>query len=190
MNNLPIEQELFHQVSVKHIQEWCKFLPADVKQLINIHGVYLCGGAVVNTLLGLSIKDYDIFFTSQGAMNKADFIFDRNIKTTSKYALTVGDIQLITKIYKNLDDIFDNFDMHVVQVAVSKDGIHFSDKAIHNLYHKVVTINNISNPLKSMQRLIKYTNSNFGTEAAYKYISDEFQKFNPKLLAELTSTYL
>jgi hypothetical protein len=141
---------------------------------------FIMGGAIRRILLGEEgIKsDVDLFFTSDADFGKALQTFHNNKdifkfeKETNNHVCFIWleqnvPVQLIKIIPKqdcNVEDILNEFDYTICQFAVNYknlDVLYSGDSSLFDLGRKRLVINNITYPVASLRRLIKYSKQGF-----------------------------
>lgn len=145
-----------------------------VTKLLKGGGV-LAGGAIRDFALGQSPKDFDIFF-----LNILDLDETRRIiglrpvmatHYTETYIIEGKLIQLIfKKFYESPEKIINDFDFNAIRGYMTKDGYFISEEMIIDLENKALSINLITKPIKSLERLVKYVRQDYDVKEAYDYI--------------------
>jgi hypothetical protein len=186
-------QSLLLQIAVDELKEF-----PIIKQLLEIDGVVLAGGALRDQIKGEQIaKDYDFFFTKPGAEQQAreilgkSFIYTRYTATfivNNHSHLPLGlshsnpnlndlEIQLVfKKIYESPQEIIDQFDFRVCQFAADKNGVYFNPEAYDDLDSKRLVANNITKPIDSLNRLVKYAKKGYDVNEAYQKVVEVLAK--------------
>lgn len=75
-------------------------------------------------------------------------------------------IQVIRRTFPTIFKLFESFDLCLCQMAFDGTQIIRTKKAAYNLRDKKITVNNISRPYNTLQRLIKYKDRGFNIEPA------------------------
>jgi hypothetical protein len=166
-----------------------------LKELLQIEGVVLAGGAIRDTLMEVVPKDYDIFFTKNTAIVAASILLKRNMELidsthythtykldASKYYDQTITVQLIFKqIYTNKFYVITDFDFTNIMLAIDKDGFEIGKKTLEHIESRIVGINVITKPLNSLTRLQKYTNTH-DVYDAYHYILSVLKDADPGIV--------
>lgn len=147
--------------------------PKLVRELLRHDGVYLCGGAIRSIYLDKPVKDYDLFFTKEEALKNALKLAMDNRGIFTPYTITIENVQLIyKKIYKTPNDILDDFDFHNVMTAYNPGEFVVDKYFKESNDNRIVEINCITKPIKSLERLVKYKKMGFDIDDSYRYICE------------------
>ena len=129
--------------------------------------VWICGGAIRDSLVGEQYSDIDVFglnkedldlFVSLNLTNAHGYklvYFNENLRTYKKGKIKV---QIVYREYTSMDDILDNFDFTVCQFSFDGEFVYCKPESLLDVYHKRIVINNI-NPLfvlDTVRRVQKY----------------------------------
>lgn len=162
---------------IKNLELFCNALVQIFSENTNC---FIAGGAVRRILLGeQGIKtDIDLFFPSDFDFGKALQIFHNNKdkfkfeKETNNHVCFIWleqnvPVQLIKIIPKqdcSIEDIFNEFDYTICQFAVNYknlDVLYSGDSSLFDLGRKRLVVNQITYPVASLRRLIKYSKQGF-----------------------------
>ena len=153
------------------------FKSSYLKDLLDIDGVVLAGGSIRDTLMNEIPKDYDIFFTSQEALDKAREFLSKKMDKIAETAYTqtfreeIYEVQLVfKKIYDNKKQIISDFDFTPTMFAIDNQGIAVGPTSLEDVSGKICRVNVITKPLSSLNRLVKYQDMKYDTKDAYYYI--------------------
>lgn len=133
----------------------------------NFKGVYLAGG-VIRPIINKNdiIKDYDIFFENEeigetvlnnlkNAGAKITFVCPKGELTTLKF--NNSKIQLITKFYyKSVEELVFSFDINAGCACITNGHIYYKKEFLNDVIKKLVTLNKVTFPVATMQRMFKY----------------------------------
>lgn len=154
-------------------QERLKYIDADIFKMLTkekFRNVVLAGGALQPMFNNkIVVNDYDLFFIDKN--------FDKTVANVRKYLEDCGfncvfecpagdlftyklndvKVQLITKFkYANVEELLDSFDFRCTQLAVSNLKLFFRRGAIKDTKKKNVVIWNVTYPVATMNRIMKY----------------------------------
>jgi hypothetical protein len=168
-------------------------------------GPWIAGGALRRTILGKEPEsDFDFFFRDADqlvAFTKA--IEDRGlakIKETKHHVHYRGklgssgidrDIQCIRfQYYTNAEAVIHSFDYTICQFAFDGGDLTYGDYALWDLGRKRLAIHNITFPLSTMRRMLKYTSQGFTAcnGAMVKILKSTSEK--PELLQNIDIAYV
>jgi len=134
---------------------------------------WIAGGAAREMILGKEFTaDVDVFFRTTETFEKWSTHFsqpNRPVKDTD-YALTYTlpygdntiDVQLVHwNFWKDLEEVFSDFDITLTQFAWDGYNIYYTEEAIKALALNVIEVNNIKSGVGMIQRWIKYVNKGF-----------------------------
>lgn len=163
-------------------------LPEDIREKVAI-----AGGAVRDKLLGVDIKDVDMFVQDKETEDKLMAFFkekgkEGNVNSQlANYTFEGKWIQVIRDKYYNMktDEVIDSFDFTLCQAMVTTDGIKVGQHFWESIATKHIRVHKITFPLSSLERLQKYVQKGYtacnGTLLALaKSVNDmDREIFNP-----------
>jgi hypothetical protein len=129
--------------------------------------VWVSGGAL-RTLYnpGEQVNDYDLFFTDQSAL---DHVLTRLQQDGWKKTFECPKKELFTfykhniklqciakRFYSDAEDLLNSFDFHVTQQSWDGRDFYIAKEAIRSIKSKKLTVHNITYPVASLNRMMKY----------------------------------
>lgn len=129
--------------------------------------VFLAGGSL-QTLVNpeIQVNDYDLFFTDEAIAKMlrkrldvigADCVFECPQGELYTYKIDDIKIQLITKFYyRNMEDLISSFDFRAAMFAYDGNTLLTTRSAIRDSIRKQVNINDVTFPVATLNRMIKY----------------------------------
>lgn len=142
--------------------------------------IVVAGGSILSVLNPRTeISDYDLFIISDNVNDlvkekasiegkllkygfKQTFKCPKNELSTFLYSnLKFQIINVGHKVYKTPEDILGEFDFHVCQAAYHSLDFYFSEECIRNFRGKYLSVNKITYPSSSINRLAKYRNKGY-----------------------------
>lgn len=179
-----------------------------VQEVCLNYPVILAGGAVRDVCHETAPSDYDIFFQDFTALRDVQNFLESNgfklifscpnaeLFTYMKtYDPLVGNrkieikVQLICKRkYTDVGDLLESFDFNACLWAIDlkRNVIFTTKKAIIDVNTKVLSINKITYPSSSINRLYKYRNKGYYVGRAIQEIVEEVNRMNFDDLADDT----
>ncbi len=143
----------------------------EVKSMLPIG--WLAGGAIRRVLTGMEPGDYDFFFQNEKHFEVWNEDASRQLKQTKKtehhvqYEGELGGVH--TKIqginfsyFNTIEDMLNVFDFTLCQFAIDNKGtMYTTPEALWDLGRKRLVVNQISYPVSTMRRVLKYTNQGY-----------------------------
>jgi len=135
--------------------------------------VWIAGGALRRTALGQSLKesDVDFFFYDEACLNRFDNIISTGFgveKIESDFNNTYLNHKIHKKVqaiklnfYDSPEDVIDSFDYTICQIITDGIDVWMGDNTMWDLANRKLRPHNISMPLASTRRLLKYTRQGF-----------------------------
>lgn len=165
-----------------------ELLPEDI-----INKVCVAGGAVRDKILGVEVKDYDLFVDSKETEDKlmkflAETGKEGNVNSqTANYTLEGKWIQVIRAKYYNMEttEVIDSFDFIHCCAMVTMKGFQCHPQFYRAVATKHLMINKITFPLSTLERMQKYVAKGYsacnGTLLAISRSINDMDKkiFNP-----------
>lgn len=148
----------------------------------------LCGGAIRSLIDFKPVNDYDVYVISNSNEDLQFKIQELNETLKNKgfkrvftcpkgelftHCLGSIKIQVINvghKIYTEVFQILDSFDFNLCCMAYHEENFIFFKKAIRDVKKKKLTINRITYPSSTINRLYKYRKSGFNVHETCKEI--------------------
>jgi hypothetical protein len=144
-------------------------------------GVWLAGGAIRRALLNEPLSsDVDLFFKDEASLakyraeitkasetNGFKIISEKENENNIQITIKTSDgriipIQLIKiRYYNTIEEILGSFDFTICQFGYDGVNLYCGDTALWDLGRKRILVNNITYPVASLRRLIKYTQQGF-----------------------------
>jgi hypothetical protein len=143
---------------------------------IDYDGYFIAGGFIRSYFVSNKPKDMDIFFDNleqlEVVKTKLELIgFELKKKTRYSFTMIKDDktIQLIKNIHGTIQDVFNDFDFTVCQVAVKKNVLYYESSFFDDLENKRLVINEVSldRCATTLERVVRYS--------SYGYIPDRKQ---------------
>lgn len=139
-------------------------IPEDIR--VN---VCVAGGAVRDKLLGVEIKDYDLFVSSKEVEDKLMAFFKKDGKEgnvnaqTANYTYEGKWVQIVRGKYFNMEtsETIDNFDFVHCCAMVTTTGIKVHPEFYRSIATKHIMVNKLLFPLSSLERLQKYVQKGY-----------------------------
>lgn len=143
---------------------------------LGLKGPWLGGGALRRTVQGQEpTSDFDFFFQCQDQLDAfAKELEAKGLKQIKKtdhhvhYRGTLGesklerDIQLIKfKFYQSGEEVLNSFDYTICQLVYDGEQLSVGDHTLWDLGRKRLAINEITYPVSTMRRMLKYTSQGF-----------------------------
>lgn len=126
---------------------------------------FFAGGCIRDLITGNETKDYDLYFNSKEDSFKAlarfgSFECGEFVTTISEQGLELSFIH--NRNFKTASEIINGFDFHCVSACIDQDRkVHkhylFKDAATH----KVLTVNKITTPFSTLERVVRFTKRGF-----------------------------
>jgi hypothetical protein len=167
-------------------------------------GPWIAGGAIRRTIMGKEPEsDFDFFFRDADQLGTfADGLLERGyrkVRETEHHIQFRGapnggverDVQLIRfKYYQSAEDVIDSFDFTICMVAFDGETLTAGEYALFDLGRQTLAIHQVTFPVSTMRRMIKYTKQGFrACPGAMATILRETAT-NPELMAKLDIQYV
>jgi hypothetical protein len=143
-----------------------------LKECLQIEGCFVAGGFIRDSLTGSDFKDIDLFFENEDALAKvlSFFLQDKNEGNVTSFKYFGTDYQLVHKDFPSLEERVRGFDFNCISAAFDGRRLVFTDSFYSDCVDKKVTVNTISKPLNSLNRLASYAYKYWDVLPAYRYI--------------------
>ena len=144
--------------------------------------IWVAGGAIRRTIANQPLDtDVDYFFKKgsksldfKGLLsqrNENDVEVLRKTDTATTYVVrytndnqqtsTIKVQEIKVDFYDSIEQLLNTFDFTICQFAYDGENLHCGDYSLHDLGRKRLVINNITYPVASLRRLIKYTQQGY-----------------------------
>lgn len=159
-----------------HNKEWEKsdyrFLDKEPFSDLRKYG-WLAGGAVRRIVSGQPLdSDFDFFFTNEKQFHSAKQCLRGKKLYENEFNETWSEfdynginrkVQLINIVHSSVEDLFNQFDFTICQFALSPNSTELftGDFSMWDLARKRLVPHNITRPISSMRRVLKYSNQGF-----------------------------
>lgn len=140
----------------------------------NIAGCFLAGGAMrICVDIGDELKDIDLFFETEEALNKTLDYFEghknfKNIFACPKRELfTYVDeesktkVQLVAKAFYTPQEAIESFDVTACCAAWDGESIYKHRRFVSDVINKRIHLNNVQYPNATMRRINKYSHKGY-----------------------------
>jgi hypothetical protein len=165
-----------------NFDEFCQHSGADPEPVYNVQkafsqdGAWLGGGAIRRTLIGQSLdSDFDFFFRDEDSFENwfsSKPATVKEVRRTQHHVQlegTIGDSKLPVVIqginFQYYPDgaptVIQSFDYTITQFVLSGKSLYTTDIALWDLGRRRLSINNVTYPVATMRRMLKYTNQGF-----------------------------
>lgn len=165
---------------------------------------WIAGGAVRRTLIGMSLdSDFDFFFRNENELEKFEAELPATLKLVRETVhhkhwrgVVEGsdlpiDVQAIKfKWYDTAEDVIRSFDYTITMFALDDSELVTTPDALWDLGRKKLALNQVTYPVATMRRMLKYTRQGF--TACAGCMADLFVRTatNPEAMAELDTEYV
>lgn len=182
---------------LKPLQDIVEVFNNDLSEFAKYNAI-LAGGSIVNTLLDIEITDYDFFCSF--------WTFEDFLEYTKFKEIELGDCLKLINVSRaglvrtyNYQDkkiqliypgsnfktgrLLNSFDLNVCRFAMTPHHLFFSNTALSDLRDKKITLNTISRPLSTIQRVFKYKQKGFtiSHDFGYSILSDSINKIESQV---------
>lgn len=138
-----------------------------LRNLIEVTGGYVAGGAFKNLLSDEKPKDIDVFFD-----NESDYLAARNRLLDPEIVVYENDnalclnfdgqrVELIKSQTGDVQSMLDRFDFTIAKFAMWKDDdqfyVQYHEKFFEHLFQKKLVIDSLPHPLNTFERVLKYS---------------------------------
>lgn len=152
-----------------------------LSSILRMDGAHLCGGAVLDMIIGDTPRDYDIFFTKEPDFD--GYRFSRSTHYTKEFLNKDGLFQFVhKKIYESPELIISDFDLLPICLFANLEKLGVGEGALESIATTTVGVNVITRPLQSLNRLVKYSAiKKWDVGPAYNYILSVMMDRSPNI---------
>lgn len=166
----------------------------ELESLISTYKFFVCGGSL-RTLVDKNenqIDDIDLFFDSEESMvavrsilnddeEKYSVLFTcpENTLFSFRYESTQTKIQLICLRYGSIEEHLNSFDFDITRLGWDGEIVYVGSKAtVKNIRRKYLSLNKLTYPSSTINRLIKYNEKGYSVKFVIKQIVEKLLTIN------------
>lgn len=167
-------------------------------------GVWLGGGAIRRTLIGMSFdSDFDFFFRDSETFESWEKSLPKSLTKTRETAhhteyrgaVEGSDIPVVVqaikfKYYNNPSEVIDSFDYTITQFVYDGQNLWTTPEALWDLGRRRLALHKVTYPVATMRRMLKYSNQGFTACSGCMQELFVLTMNDPAALSQMDITYV